>query len=113
MHPVWRVVLRGGAFVLVGALLGALIGFLAFLPGSIPTTEVGHPTRMPWGLAMGVAFWCARMGGLVGLLAFFLYRTLTGQVADPRNARRTAELDLPPLNAPTATPVANETPRAP
>jgi hypothetical protein len=83
--PSWRLVLRGLKFVLAGALIGAVVGFLAFLPGSIPTQESGHPTRMPWAIAMGVAFWCARMGGLVGLLSFFLYRTLTGEVSDPRN----------------------------
>ncbi len=87
LMPSWRVVLRGLRFVLVGALVGAVIGFLAFLPGSIPTVESGHPTRMAWSLAMNVAFWCARMGGLVGLLVFFLYRTLTSTVADPRNVR--------------------------
>jgi hypothetical protein len=84
----WRVVLKGVQFVLVGALIGAAVGFLAFLPGSIPTTEAGHPTRMPWSIAMGVAFWCARMGGLLGLLVYFLYRTLTGQTPDPRLGRR-------------------------
>lgn len=82
MKPSWRVILKGLQFVLVGALLGAFIGFLAFLPGSIPTTEAGHPTRMPWALAMNVAFWCARMGGLIGLLSFFLYRTLTAEVVE-------------------------------
>jgi hypothetical protein len=82
--PSWRLVLRALKFVLVGALIGAVVGFIAFLPGSIPTVESGHPTRMPWDIAMGVAFWCARMGGLIGLLSFFLYRTLTGEVADPR-----------------------------
>lgn len=84
MFPPWRVVLSGCLFVLAGALIGAAIGFLAFLPGSIPTTEAGHPTRMPWSIAMGVALWFARVGGLVGLIVFFLYRTLTGKVADPR-----------------------------
>lgn len=84
--------LRALRFMLVGGVLGSVLGLLMTLPA-----EWAEPSRSGAGGAWWPIVWtvgaaCGRLGALVGLIAFFVKRALTGEVADPRLARRTSEL---------------------
>lgn len=85
MSPTARLVLRGSRFVVLGALTGAFLGLVTFLPGELVATadQPGGATfSLP--LAWGVCWACGRVGGVVGLIFFLIRRTLMGEVADPR-----------------------------
>lgn len=85
MSPTARLVLRGSRFVVLGALTGAVLGLVTFLPGELVATadQPGGATfSLP--LAWGVCWACGRVGGVVGLIFFLIRRTLMGEVADPR-----------------------------
>jgi len=84
--------LRALRYMLAGTALGAGLGLLMTLPA-----EWAEPTRAGgagawWPIVWTVCAACGRLGALVGLIAFFVKRALTGEVADPRLARRTHEL---------------------
>jgi hypothetical protein len=79
-----RVVLRGTVWTLAGALIGAAIGLLAFVPGELlATAGSSEGAHVAWPLALGVGAVCARAGAVAGLIAFFLKRSLLGETADP------------------------------
>ncbi len=85
MSPTARLVLRGSRFVVLGALTGAILGLVTFLPGELVATADqpgGSTFSLP--LAWGVSWACGRVGGVVGLIFFLIRRTLMGEVADPR-----------------------------
>lgn len=85
MSPTARLVLRGSRFVILGALTGAFLGLVTFLPGELVATADqpgGSTFSLP--LAWGVCWACGRVGGVVGLIFFLIRRTLMGEVADPR-----------------------------
>ena len=85
MAPVARLALRCAKYVVLGAVLGATLGVLTFLPGEMladPPTDAHAPS--PVYLAIGVALVMARVGAVVGLIFFLIRRSLMGEVADPR-----------------------------
>lgn len=87
MAPTAWLVLRGTKFVVLGAMTGALLGLVTFLPGELVATadQPGGATfSLP--LAWGVCWACGRVGGVVGLIFFLIRRALMGEVADPRVA---------------------------
>lgn len=112
MSPSTRLVLRGSKFVALGALTGAFLGLITFLPGELVATadQPGGATfSLP--LAWGVSWACGRVGGVVGLIFFLIRRTLMGEVADPRVVSESAEhsVDVPsaaPLPIPSIAPAA-------
>jgi hypothetical protein len=106
MSPSSRLVLRGLKFVLLGALIGATLGLITFLPGELVATADqpgGSTFSLP--LAFGVSWACGRVGGVVGLIFFLIRRTLMGEVADPRgtvestNPVASPSIALPPTAA--------------
>jgi hypothetical protein len=86
-----RLVLRALRFMLVGGVLGSVLGLLMTLPAEWAGTTAGG-NRAWWPIVWTVCAACGRLGALVGLIAFFVKRALTGEVADPRLAPRTSEL---------------------
>jgi hypothetical protein len=82
-----RLVLRGVKFAFVGAVSGAALGLVTFLPGELVATA-NHPggATFSWPLAWGVAWACGRVGAVIGVIFFIIRRTLMGEVADPRLA---------------------------
>jgi hypothetical protein len=86
-----RLLLRALRFVLVGGVLGSVLGLLMTLPAEwAGTTDGGN--RAWWPIVWTVCAACGRLGALVGLIAFFVKRALTGEVADPRLAPETRHL---------------------
>jgi hypothetical protein len=87
-------------FVLLGALIGATLGLITFLPGELVATADqpgGSTFSLP--LAFGVSWACGRVGSVVGLIFFLIRRTLMGEVADPRGiADSTSEAGAPPIS---------------
>lgn len=82
-----RLVLRGAKFALLGAMSGATLGLVTFLPGElVATADQPGGATFSWALAWGVAWACGRVGGVVGVIFFLIRRTLMGEVADPRQA---------------------------
>jgi hypothetical protein len=80
----YRVVLRGIKWTVLGALIAAALGLLAFIPGELMmTADSSTGAHVDWALAIGVGAVCARAGAVAGLIAFFLKRSLTGETADP------------------------------
>ena len=92
-----RLILRGLKWTLLGALIAAAIGMLAFLPGELlATADSPQGSHVAWPLALGVCAVCARAGAVAGLIAFFLKRSLMGETADPMlKATRPGEAGLP------------------
>jgi hypothetical protein len=95
--PIHRVVLRGITWTVLGAVIAAALGLLAFIPGELMmTADSADGSHVDWTLAIGVALVCARAGAVAGLIAFFLKRSLTGETADPmERATRPGESGLP------------------
>jgi hypothetical protein len=80
-----RLVLRGARFALTGAIGGAVLGLVTFLPGElVATADLPGGATFSWPLAWGVAWACGRVGAVVGVIFFLIRRTLMGEVADPR-----------------------------
>lgn len=80
-----RLVLRGARFALIGAVSGAALGLVTFLPGElVATADQPGGATFSWPLAWGVAWACGRVGAVVGVIFFLIRRTLMGEVADPR-----------------------------
>ncbi|MBK6488736.1 MAG: hypothetical protein IPF98_18235 [Gemmatimonadetes bacterium] len=85
MSPTIRLLLRGTKFLVLGALTGALLGLVTFLPGElVATADLPSGSTVAWPLAFGVAWVSARVGAVVGVIFFLIRRTLMGEVADPR-----------------------------
>jgi hypothetical protein len=104
--PTYRVVLRGIMWTLLGALIAAALGLLAFIPGELMMTAgSAEGSHVDWTLAAGVAVVCARAGAVAGLIAFFLKRSLTGETADPmERASRPGDAPRPPRDPGLPTP---------
>jgi hypothetical protein len=85
MSPWPKLILRGARFSALGALTGAVLGLVTFLPGELVATA-DSPTgaTVAWSLALGVCWACGRVGAVVGVIFFIIRRTLMGEVADPR-----------------------------
>jgi hypothetical protein len=86
-----RLVLRALRFMLVGGVVGSVLGLLMTLPAEWAGTTTGA-NRAWWPIVWTVCAACGRLGALVGLIAFFVKRALTGEVADPRLAPETRHL---------------------
>lgn len=103
MSPTARLVLRGSRFVVLGALTGAFLGLVTFLPGELVATADqpgGSTFSLP--LAWGVCWACGRVGGVVGLIFFLIRRTLMGEVADPRMTPSGGVASIPSTESPSA-----------
>lgn len=84
MPSTTRLVLRGAKFMACGALIGATLGLVTFLPGElVATSDAPGGATFSWALAFGVAWACGRVGAVVGVIFFIIRRTLVGEVADP------------------------------
>jgi hypothetical protein len=82
-----RLVLTGLTWAVVGALVAASLGLLAFVPGELMmTADSAAGAHVAWPLALGVAAVCGRAGAVAGLIAYFLKRSLLGETVDPREA---------------------------
>lgn len=95
--PLSRLILRGLKWTVLGALIAAGIGLLAFVPGELMATASSpQGSHVAWPLALGVCAVCARAGAVAGLIAFFLKRSLMGETADPMlQATRPGEARVP------------------
>ena len=84
LPPSARVALGGLKWTLLGALIAAGMGLLAFVPGELVATS-GSPegAHVAWSLALGVCAVCGRAGAVAGLIAYFLKRSLLGETVDP------------------------------
>lgn len=82
-----------------GALIGATLGLVTFLPGElVATADAPGGATMSWPLAFGVAWACGRVGAVVGVIFYIIRRTLVGEVADPcASMRELAESRVPSL----------------
>jgi len=77
MSPSLRLLLRGARFMAVGALTGAVLGLVTFLPGElVVTADSPSGSTVSWSLAFGVAWASARVGAVVGVIFFLIRRTL-------------------------------------
>lgn len=92
-----RLIVTGAKWTIVGALVAAGMGLLAFVPGELMmTADSAEGAHVAWPLAMGVAAVCGRAGAVAGLIAYFLKRSLLGETVDPREtARVTAAKSAP------------------
>lgn len=109
--PSSRVILCGVKWTLVGALLAAFMGLLAFVPGELMMTADGpQGAHVAWPLALGVCAVCGRAGAVAGLIAFFLKRSLLGETVDPLTRATLPGAAHAGAVRPAATPVATPRP---
>lgn len=100
-----RLVLRGAKFMACGALIGATLGLVTFLPGElVAASDVPGGATLSWPLAFGVAWACGRVGAVVGVIFFIIRRTLMGEVADPCEAMMEAASQRVPALAEAPSP---------
>lgn len=80
-----RLILRGLRSTVVGAVIGAALCALGYLPAVFVEVSGSTPddTRT---ILVGVALIGARAGAVAGLIFFLVKRSLTGEVADPRES---------------------------
>jgi hypothetical protein len=80
-----RVIARGLRSTLLGALIGASLCVLGYLPALAVDSTSGADDRSIW---VGVVLIGARAGAVVGLIFFLIKRSLTGEVEDPSATAR-------------------------